>query len=603
MNRMICSLAVLVLATQLCGQDTEEAERLTLSSGLTLYQPSEDVSAKELDVYSAYEEAQQLETEIVQMFREIRASELTMVQRQTLKRSLESVLMPLSERAQVDRDLLMGGAESAEAVKRYQEELSVVMQETDAIVSNAQDLLETLLEKEAPEASQRSEEKEKEETETTEAKEVQEEQVTQKEQVNREKENREAREKKEKEAEEAIKKTEIHLEKAMEEIKAAREEVAKEKAAAEVKVKEETKEAEEEQLTREEKESDKAKEANEAAASREELKELEELEKKIDIAEEKVGAVIEKVKAMEDVSKVELEAAENAMKALREALGSVESADAIAAKAKTESAKQKTAEALRQMKAASLSMESALNAIKSLKDESPNGGGSAGSAVAQIQALDESAQAGSGKWIDLTLQMRNRDLAVTPDETPVEQRPELWGSIEDLERAPTARKFSADTPRDIWIFISDWYVLGRYNNEGRSNIEKVFPPESIVDLNAQYVSEDGETLRWEYESYLPPMVAPYAWESWKIYYFYTELYFEEEAEVWLAIGSDDRSDLWINDLPVWHSANRHKGWYPAEGFRKVVFKEGRNKILLRLENGQSSLGFSLYLYFKSGSAY
>jgi hypothetical protein len=117
----------------------------------------------------------------------------------------------------------------------------------------------------------------------------------------------------------------------------------------------------------------------------------------------------------------------------------------------------------------------------------------------------------------------------------------------------------------------------------------------LLDLNAVYLSEDGKQLQWEYESFLPPMVAPYGWESWKIYYFYTELYFEEETEVWVAIGSDDRSDLWINDLPVWHSANRHKGWNPAEGFRKVVFRQGHNKILLRLENGHQGLGFSLFL--------
>jgi hypothetical protein len=247
------------------------------------------------------------------------------------------------------------------------------------------------------------------------------------------------------------------------------------------------------------------------------------------------------------------------------------------------------------MESARSSMESAVNAIQSLKEESSDGEGGGGDNIARIQALAESAEARSGKWVDLTMQMRNLNLDVTPGETPLEARPELWADLEELERASSARKFTADTPRDEWIFISDWYVLSRFDNAGRANLEKVYPPESIIDLNAQYLSEDGQTLRWEYESYLPPMVAPYAWESWKIYYFYTELLFEEETEAWVAIGSDDRSDLWINDLPVWHSANRHKGWYPAEGFRKVVFNAGRNKVLLRLENGQASLGFSLFL--------
>jgi len=49
-------------------------------------------------------------------------------------------------------------------------------------------------------------------------------------------------------------------------------------------------------------------------------------------------------------------------------------------------------------------------------------------------------------------------------------------------------------------------------------------------------------------------------------------------------------------LPVWHSSNEHKNWYPAEGFRKVYFKQGRNKVLLRLENGHLGLDFSLYMH-------
>ena len=114
-------------------------------------------------------------------------------------------------------------------------------------------------------------------------------------------------------------------------------------------------------------------------------------------------------------------------------------------------------------------------------------------------------------------------------------------------------------------------------------------------MNAKYLSEDGRSLQWIYESYAPPVMQPYGWDEWEIYYFYTEIYFDEETEAWIAIGSDDRSDLWINDLPVWHSANQHKGWNPEEGFRKVVFRKGHNKILLRLENGHGGPNVSLYV--------
>jgi membrane protein involved in colicin uptake len=563
---------------------------LTLSSGLELYQPREDASPEALEVYSAYQEARQLESEIVRMYREIRAAELTLVQRQTLKRSLDSVLMPLSDRAEVDPRILNGGASTAEEVGRYQQELAVVMRETDAIVSNAQDLLESLLgetESETP-ASKQEEREQREETQTEqEPRAEQEAQQPQTAEQAREaaasEEQRQAeRERREKQAEEALKTAEFHLAKALEEIQAAREEVAEEKKAAEENVETE------------------AKESNEATeAARKKLEQLEALEAKIDAAEEAVQVVAEKVKAMEEASKVEVEEAEAALEAMREAMAAVARADTAAKEASGESTKEKTAQAVREMEAASSSMESAVNALKST-DGSSDGDGGGGSDIARKQALGELAKEGSGKWLDLTAQMRGLDLEITPGETPVGERPEPWAGIEELERTPTARKFSAATPKDTWIFIGDWHVLGRYDNEGRANIQKVYPPESIVDLNAQYLSEDGRTLRWEYESYLPPMVVPHAWESWKIYYFHTELMFEEETEAWLAIGSDDRSDLWINGLPVWHSANRHKGWNPAEGFRKVVFKKGRNQVLLRLENGHAGLGFSVFLNLPPG---
>jgi hypothetical protein len=596
MRRALLALTCLGLTASLWAAGGVASATSPAASGHV--QPNTEASTptKELGVYQAYEEAQRLEAEIVQMYREIRAAELARIQRQTFERSLESTLMPLSKRAQVDAGVLTKKAADAEAVKRYQEELSVVMRETNAIVSNAQSLLESLLgETEAKPAEQpKSAEEEEQETQAApeseprpeEQQEAKESRESKEAKAAREKRKKEEREKTEKAAREALEKTEMHLEKALEEIKAAREETAQ--------AKKETREALEKEKAKAPKEKSEAKEK----AAEKKLERLEKLETQIDTAEEKVETVIEKVKKLEDVSKAEVKEAEEAVEAMREAMKSVKEADQTAKKEAdsqaSEKTKEKTSEAVRQMEQASSSLDAAANAIKSLNSESDGDGGD-GDSIAQIQALAKLAEAGSGKWVDLTDQMRGDFLDIDPGETPPGERPELWGTLEELEASLSARWFSPSTPRGQWIFIGDWYVLSRYDNESRTNIEKVYPPESLLDLNAVYLSEDGKQLQWEYESFLPPMVAPYGWESWKIYYFYTELYFEEETEVWVAIGSDDRSDLWINDLPVWHSANRHKGWNPAEGFRKVVFRQGHNKILLRLENGHQGLGFSLFL--------
>jgi len=65
--------------------------------------------------------------------------------------------------------------------------------------------------------------------------------------------------------------------------------------------------------------------------------------------------------------------------------------------------------------------------------------------------------------------------------------------------------------------------------------------------------------------------------------------------MWIAVGSDDFSKLWINDLLVWSSGQVQKSWKANEGYRRVHFKKGLNRILYRVENGHHSCQFSLML--------
>ncbi|CAN5554357.1 hypothetical protein BH09VER1_BH09VER1_38020 [soil metagenome] len=146
-----------------------------------------------------------------------------------------------------------------------------------------------------------------------------------------------------------------------------------------------------------------------------------------------------------------------------------------------------------------------------------------------------------------------------------------------------------------WMFIDTWWVIGPFPNPERRNIETRFPPESVVDLGASYPLEDGTTVSWHFVQNSSPMVRPPLERSYAIYYAYTELWFDEERDLWFATGSDDFSKIWINDLLVWASGMQHKSWRPNEGYRKVHFKQGLNRILLRVENGQAMCAFSFML--------
>ncbi len=146
-----------------------------------------------------------------------------------------------------------------------------------------------------------------------------------------------------------------------------------------------------------------------------------------------------------------------------------------------------------------------------------------------------------------------------------------------------------------WFYVGNWYVIGPFPNKRRENINKPFPPEAVIDLDAVYTGKDGKPVKWVYVSSPSCLIIPPQYDEYAIFYAFTEIYSDRARDTWIALGSDDRSDMWINELPVWKSSNQLKPWRIDEGFRKVHIQQGHNKILVRIENGWRECCFSLIL--------
>ena len=158
-----------------------------------------------------------------------------------------------------------------------------------------------------------------------------------------------------------------------------------------------------------------------------------------------------------------------------------------------------------------------------------------------------------------------------------------------------------------WMYVTSWYVIGPFPNPNRANLRRKFAPESVQDLDATYIGKDGRVLKWEfaqannYDATNPwggrelnaAEVVPKNKEEYAIFYAYTEVFMDRACDRWVAIGSDDRSDVWLNDTPIWGSSNKLKAWTLAEDFRRVHFKKGRNRLLARIENGHWNFGWSV----------
>lgn len=184
-------------------------------------------------------------------------------------------------------------------------------------------------------------------------------------------------------------------------------------------------------------------------------------------------------------------------------------------------------------------------------------------------------------------------------------------------RALPGRKINSTSPSSGWLFVDSWYIIGPFDNARRENLEKRFPPETVVDLNATYLGKDNQPISWEFYQSPEAMVAP-PFDHYKphlkrrdydvdyeargleyiIYYAYSELYFEQACDLWIAVGSDDFSKVWIEDQLVWSSGKQLKSWRADEGFRKIHFKQGLNRVLCRVENGWHATQFSLVLSLK-----
>ncbi len=184
-------------------------------------------------------------------------------------------------------------------------------------------------------------------------------------------------------------------------------------------------------------------------------------------------------------------------------------------------------------------------------------------------------------------------------------------------KALPGRKVNTTASSTGWLFVDSWYIIGPFDNARRENIEKKFPPETVVDLNATYLGKENNPIRWEFFQSPEAMIVP-PFDHFKphlkrpnretdcetrgleyiIYYAYTELHFEQACDLWVAVGSDDYSKIWVEDQLIWSSGKQLKSWRADEGFRKVHFKQGLNRILYRVENGWHGTQFSLVLALK-----
>lgn len=201
---------------------------------------------------------------------------------------------------------------------------------------------------------------------------------------------------------------------------------------------------------------------------------------------------------------------------------------------------------------------------------------------------------GLGGGSDITAKSIRSGYAETGHGTPGAKGPPVLAEEKVIKEALPGRTFSRNSKRTGWLYVDTWYIIGPWENHGRIGGADALPPETLVDLDATYVGKGGRKLSWQFHQSDSIRVKPPDETESSTYYGYTEVFFEEEMQMLVAVASDDAARVWLNGQLIWQDDGLSP-WRLDEGFRKVVFRKGFNTLLVRIENGPITCTYSILL--------
>jgi len=156
--------------------------------------------------------------------------------------------------------------------------------------------------------------------------------------------------------------------------------------------------------------------------------------------------------------------------------------------------------------------------------------------------------------------------------------------------------FSLKTPV---VGMDWWHVAGPFDNGlDDAGLDTAFPPEKGVDPKATYDGKGGKvvwrTVRPDNQGYvdLQAYFAPNSNEI--VSYLYRDVDSAADQDATIALGTDDGAKLWVNGKLV-YTNRAHRAAAPEQDSVKVHLQKGKNRLLLKINNGNGTHGFYLTL--------
>lgn len=138
--------------------------------------------------------------------------------------------------------------------------------------------------------------------------------------------------------------------------------------------------------------------------------------------------------------------------------------------------------------------------------------------------------------------------------------------------------------------LGPWWVIFPFDNINETGFDTVYPPETEVDLDKEYIGKDGRKIGWYKTDRRGENVFSNVPEDDVTGYALTYLESDRDQNYLLSLGSDDTIKIWVNDELVF-SKYVHRPLRRADDVIQLPVSNGRNKILVKVTNGYGPWGF------------
>jgi hypothetical protein len=166
-------------------------------------------------------------------------------------------------------------------------------------------------------------------------------------------------------------------------------------------------------------------------------------------------------------------------------------------------------------------------------------------------------------------------------------------------------------------FVMEWKLIGPFDNSSESGIDVVYPPETAIDLEAEYDGKPQEgnrrPIRWcdfttSDEYGVVDLNQALGKANGVLAYAYAEFESDDERPVELRLGRDNAAKLWLNGELLHEHRVYHSGFDMDQYVGRGTLRRGRNQILLKIcqneqkEEWAQGWGFQLRVCNATGTA-